>query len=106
MYDGFKSLDLALYADCNGVITLLTNGRLTFGALVDTQTGFVLDHTKRATDRGLTFRQVPRRTGGGHRVEVKGSLHKFFNNGEHNANQFTAADLLLTLDQLVTRYTA
>ena len=83
---------------------LLTNGRLTFGALVDTQTGFVLDHTKRATDRGLTFRQVPRRTDGGHRVEVKGSLHKFFNNGEHNANQFTAADLLLTLDQLVTRY--
>jgi hypothetical protein len=59
---------------------------------------------RQAADRGLRFRLVPRRNGQGHRVEVKGSLHKFYNNGEHNADQFTANDLLLTLDRLVTTY--
>ncbi|WP_212592992.1 hypothetical protein [Spirosoma agri] len=54
--------------------------------------------------RKLTFRLVPRRTGAGQRVEVKGSLHKFYNFGEHNADQFTATDLLMTLDQLVSHY--
>ena len=99
MFDGLKMQDVALLADCNGVPT-----RLTFGALVDEQTGFILDPTRRAIDRGLIFRLVPRRTGQGYRVEVKGSLHKFHNYGEHNADQFTATDLLHTLDQLVTTY--
>ena len=99
MFDGLKMQDVALLADCNGVPT-----RLTFGALVDEQTGFILDPTRRAIDRGLIFRLVPRRTGQGYRVEVKGSLHKFHNHGEHNADQFTATDLLQTLDQLVTTY--
>jgi|GEM_PF-2803264 len=104
MFDGIKIQDVTVYADCNGVPSLLTNDRLTFGGLVDGQTGAVLDPTQRAIDRGLTFRLVPRRTGGGRRVEVKGSLHKFYNDGQHNADQFTADDLLLTLDQLVTDY--
>ena len=86
------------------VDSLLTNDRLTFSALVDPQTGFVLDPTRRAFDRGLTFRLVPRRTSPGHLVEVKGSLHKFYNQGQHNADQFTATNLLLTLDQLVMDY--
>ena len=97
-------MDVAVWVDCNGVTVLLNNDHLTFGALVDTSNGFIIDPTQRAIDRGLTFRLVPRRTGEGQRVEVKGSLHKFYNRGEHNADQFTANDLLLTLDQLVTLY--
>jgi hypothetical protein len=104
MFDGTTLLDVAVEADSNGQLALLTNGRLTFAGLVDTQTGFVISPIRKAFDRGLTFRLVPRNTGKGYRVEVKGSLHKFHNNGQHNADQFTADDLLLTLDQLVHDY--
>ncbi|WP_245565226.1 hypothetical protein [Spirosoma spitsbergense] len=99
-----KMLDVGLWNDPNGVPVLLNNDRLTFGALVDTNTGAILNPIRKAFDRGLIFRLVPRRTGEGQRVETKGSLHKFGNYGEHNADQFTATDLLLTLDQLVTLY--
>ncbi|WP_461115816.1 hypothetical protein [Spirosoma jeollabukense] len=72
--------------------------------MVDTQTGFVFNPNRWANHRGLTFRIVPRKNGQGHRVELKGSLHKFHNNGQHNADQFTLNDLLLTLDELVHAY--
>ncbi|MFD2569967.1 hypothetical protein ACFSUS_04935 [Spirosoma soli] len=99
MFDGIKIQDVSVAVD-----SLLKNDRLTFGALVDGQTGVVLNPVREADDRGLTFRLVPRRTGQRYRVEVKGSLHKFYNNGIHNADQYTANDLLLTLDQLVNDY--
>ncbi|QJD77816.1 hypothetical protein [Spirosoma rhododendri] len=99
MFDGIKVQDVSVSVD-----GLLTNDRLTFGGLVDMQMGFVLNPEQRAQDRGLNFRLVPRRAGLGHRVEVKGSLHKFYNNGLHNADQYTANDVLLTLDRLVTEY--
>ena len=99
MVDGFKGQDISVEVDM-----LLTNDRLTFGGLVDTQTGFILDPIRRAQDRGLNFKLIPRRTGPGYRVEVKGSLHKFYNNGLHNADQYTVNDLLLTLNRLVTDY--
>lgn len=104
MFDGIKIQDVSVEVDDNGQPALLTNDRLTFAGLVDTQTGFVLSPIRKAFDRGLTFRLVPRSTGNGYRVEVKGSLHKFFNNGQHNADQYTANALLLTLDQLVRDY--
>jgi hypothetical protein len=99
MFDGIKILDVSVDIDA-----LLTNDRLTFAALVDGQTGAILDPTRRAFERGLTFRLVPRKTGNGYRAEVKGSLHKFHNKGQHNADQFTVNSLLLTLDELVCSY--
>ncbi|WP_020600327.1 hypothetical protein [Spirosoma panaciterrae] len=99
MFDGIKLLDVSVEVDA-----FLSNDRLTFAALVDGQTGLILDPTRKAYDRGLTFRLVPRRNGQGHRVEVKGSLHKFHNNGQHNADQFTVNDLLSTLDELAKVY--
>lgn len=99
MFDGIKVQDVSVDVDA-----LLKNDRLTFGGLVDTQTGFILSPIRRAQDRGLNFRLVPYQTGTGYRVEVKGSLHKFCNNGIHNADQYTANDLLLTLNRLVTDY--
>ena len=104
MFDGTTILDVSVEVDTNGQPALLTNDRLTFGELVDTQTGFVISPIRKAFDRGLTFRLVPRKTGNGYRVEVKGSLHKFHNKGQHNADQFTADDLLLTLNQLANDY--
>ncbi|WP_138993394.1 hypothetical protein [Larkinella sp. C7] len=99
MFDGITIQDVSVNVDA-----LLTNECLTFGTLVDGQTGVILNPVRKAHDRGLTFRLVPRRTEQGYRVEVKGSLHKFFNSGIHNADQYTANDLLLTLDQLATEY--
>lgn len=99
MFDGIKIQDVSVEVDA-----LLANDRLTFGGLVDTHTGFILNPIRRAQDRGLNFQLIPRRTGMGYRVEVKGSLHKFFNNGLHNADQFTVNSLLLTLDRLATEY--
>lgn len=99
MFDGIKIQDVAV-----GVDALLTNDRLTFGALVDGQTGVILNPVRKAYDRGLTFRLVPRKIGRSYRVEVKGSLHKFHNNGQHNADQFTINKLLLTLNELASSY--
>ncbi|GAB3689139.1 hypothetical protein GCM10027592_05120 [Spirosoma flavus] len=99
MFDGIKILDVSVDVD-----TLLANDHLTFAALVNGQTGVILDPTRKAFDRGLTFRLVPRRTRHGYRLEMKGSLHKFHNNGQYNADQFTVNDLLLTLDELVCSY--
>ncbi len=99
MFDGIKVQDVSV-----DVAALLKNDRLTFGELVDTQTGFILSPIRRTQDRGLNFQLIPRRTQPGHRVEVKGSLHKFYNNGLHNADQYTADDLLVTLKRLVTDY--
>lgn len=99
MFDGIKVQNVSVDVDA-----LLKNDRLTFGGLVDTQTGFILSPIRRAQDRGLNFRLIPHQTGQGYRVEVKGSLHKFYNNGIHNADQYTANDLLLTLNRLVADY--
>lgn len=99
MYDGIKVQDVSVNVDA-----LLINDRLTFGELVDTHTGIVLSPIRRAHDRGLNFQLIPRRTEPGYRVELKGSLHKFYNNGLHNADQYSANDLLLTLNRLVTDY--
>ena len=34
------------------------------------------------------------------RIEIAGSIHKFFNNGQHNSNDFSYADLLHALSKL------
>lgn len=99
MTDGIKSDDTAVDADA-----LLLNDWLPFAVSVDTKTGEILtDRLQRATDRGLTFTLIPRQTGG-YRVEMNGSMHTYGRNGLHNADDFTADDLLLTLDQIVTTY--
>ncbi|SOD96399.1 hypothetical protein [Spirosoma fluviale] len=98
MYDGIKIQDLSVSADL-----LLTHDRLLFALPIDEQTGAILDRNRTAQDRGIKFMLIPRLTGG-YRVEIKGSLHKFHNNGLHNANDFTANDLITALDQFVTTY--
>jgi hypothetical protein len=99
MFDGTKIQDLSVSAD-----TLLIHDRLLFPLPIDEHTGSVLNRPRRATDQGLTFTLTPRLLGGGYRVELTGSLHRFHNGGLHNADDFTANNLLTALDSLVTTY--
>ena len=104
MFDGIKILNVSVSAD-----TLLTNARLLFPLSIDEQTGAVLDRPRRANDRGLTFTLTPTKTGTGRtigrlRCELQGSLHRYGRGGIHNADDFTAADLLATLDELITTF--
>ena len=94
MFDGIKIQNLSVSVDA-----MLTSNRLTFPLAVDEQTGAVIDGPRRATDRGLTF-TIDQRAGQ-LRCELNGSLHRYHNDGQHNANDFTAADLLTVLDDLV-----
>jgi hypothetical protein len=99
MFDGFKS-QLLVSADL-----LLQHPRLSFPLLVEEQTGAVLSKfPRKATDRGLTFTLKPKIDGSGYRIELTGSIHKYRNNGHHNADQFTAADLLAALIEWVETY--
>ena len=38
------------------------------------------------------------------KLEVSGSLHKLYNNGLHNANDFTVSDCIRTLENLIARF--
>ena len=100
MFDGIKSLDLSVSA-----AALLANDSLTFGALVDTQTGAVLNPIQQATDRGLTFTLIPTKADRSkYRVELAGSLHRYSRDGLHNADDFTAADLRAVVGSLARTY--
>lgn len=96
--------DVSVSAD-----VLLKNDRLTFPLPVEEHTGAILDRKRYATDRGLTFTLVPRLTGKNsisrYRVELNGSIHRYSRNGLHNADDFTASDLLPALNELITTYT-
>ena len=100
MFDGIKILDLSVSADA-----LLQHDRLLFPLPVDEQTGAVLDRPRRANDRGLTFTLTPTKAGDKLRCELQGSIHRYDRGGLHNADDFTAADLVTALDDLVTTYT-
>lgn len=98
MFDGINTLDLSVDTDA-----LLQNDRLLFPLRVDERTGAVLNRPRRATDQGLIFTLKPRQLGGS-RCELRGSLHRYHNDGQHNANDYTAVDLLATIDDLVKTF--
>lgn len=95
MFDGIKSQLLVSF-------DLLTNTRLSFPALVDEKTAEVLPKPRYANDRGLTFTATPKVDG--YRIELGGSIHKYARNGVHNADQFTAAEVLAALIEWVEHY--
>lgn len=88
---------------------LLANPHLTFEGKFDNGTGEVLlSKPMSAKVRGVSITLIPP-VGievGRHLnyCEFKGSLHKYRNAGQHNADDFTAADLLAVLDDLVLRF--
>lgn len=99
MIDTVRILDLSVSADA-----LLSHERLLFPLPIDEQTGAVLDLPRTAQERGLRFTLTPTIKGDRLRCELRGSLHRYYNQGRHNADAFTAADLLATLDELVTSF--
>ncbi|WP_020607702.1 hypothetical protein [Spirosoma spitsbergense] len=104
MYDGTKINHLSVSATL-----LLSIDRLNFALPINEQTGEVLRRPRRADDRGLTFTLIPQLSGTGYRVELKGSLHTFYNHVRDraalgNSDQFMVDHLLTALDQLVMSY--
>ena len=53
--------------------------------------------SRKAKYRGLDFIIEPKG-----KVKIKGSIHKFFNGGEHNANRFTYENFLEAVNQLTS----
>lgn len=101
MIDGIKILNLSVSAD-----GLLNHPLLMFPLPIDEKTGAILDdRPRRANYRGLTFKLTPSRTNRSKLVcELKGSLHSYKNGGRNNADDFTATDLLVVLQELITRF--
>lgn len=87
MIDGIKT----------GNINISIQKELDWTISVNEKTGEVKT-IKTAECQGLLFIDK------GNRVYLKGSLHKYFNNGQHNYNDFAFNDLANTIDQLKTRF--
>ncbi|MES2388781.1 MAG: hypothetical protein V4543_12340 [Bacteroidota bacterium] len=98
MFDGFKSKHNYLLPE-----SWLNKACLQFPLSVDERTGEVLEGTRVATLNGLIFKITPGGTGR-HYLNLSGSLHKFFNGGQHNANDYSIADVHDTLTQLAAEY--
>ena len=83
----------------------LSNKLLCFRASIDTQTGELLDSTQTAVHRGLVFIITKsKKYDDTFYCSVRGSLHKYWNNGKHNANDFTYNDLQSVLDELNQKF--
>lgn len=70
---------------------------LPWDVLVNESTGQRVDEVRSTHLRGLDLKLKPSNNGG-HNLLVNGSLHKFYNCGEHNTDQFTFSKLLQSID--------
>ncbi len=92
MIDGIKILNLPVIID-----KLLKNDLLQFPNAI-TDDGEVLNKPRHAEYRSLLF------TIKNNNVKLKGSLHKYFNSGLHNYNNFYFSNLLNTLIDLFEKF--
>lgn len=78
---------------------------LDFAIKVSKRTGEVLDHTSIAQYRGLLFKIIPSNEHPGvYHPYVSGSLHKYANSGNNNANGFYFYELVNTIGELQEKY--
>lgn len=81
---------------------------LDFEIKLSEDTGEIVGNTKIAKSRGLIFKidydTHPERRTKIVGCKVRGSLHKFYNHGEHNANDFTFNNLVKTIETLKDQY--
>lgn len=83
----------------------LSNKLLCFRANVDTQTGELLDSTQTAVYRGLVFIITKsKKYDDTFYCSVRGSLHKYWNKGKHNANDFNYNALQSVLNELNQKF--
>ena len=83
----------------------LSNKLLHFHTYTSVETGELLDGTIVAKYKGLKF-FITQSTKYENRVyySVRGSLHKYFNNGKHNANDFSFYDLQNVIQELQQKF--
>lgn len=89
-------VDPSLWLDCAELAGL-------FAVKVNPKTGKPVDGVKKALYKGLRFEIKPYpdgKTG----MTIRGSLHKYFNNGRHNCNQFRFKDLVCVVRDLEVRF--
>lgn len=83
---------------------ILNNKNLEFIAEVNTKTGELSNRSK-ATYKGLTFIHVKPKKHINHEiVEIEGSLHKFWNDGKHNFNDFGINELYQVTEELYQEF--
>jgi hypothetical protein len=74
---------------------LLRIPALEFYEMTNVETGEIMDGVFEAKYCGLEFFVYP-----SGRVKIQGSLHKFWNDGVHNYNEFTLQDVISTIRRL------
>lgn len=77
----------------------LNNPNLSFTDRIDTITGEIIECRKYATYRGMKFFITAKGVTG-----ISGSLHKYYNEGEHNYDDFTMMKLMNTIEDLQFRF--
>lgn len=83
----------------------LDNRYLHFYTYTSTKTGEQLEDTLFAKYKGLKFFIIKsKKHKGKYYYEVRGSIHKYFNNGKHNANDFTIVNLKKVLKELHKKF--
>lgn len=83
----------------------LSNKLLNFYTSTNVDTGEMLDNTTIAKYRGLVFYIIQStKYEGLYYCEIAGSLHKYFNSGKHNYNDFTFNDLQSVINDLSKKF--
>ncbi|GIJ97820.1 hypothetical protein CAPN001_23890 [Capnocytophaga stomatis] len=100
MIDGVK-----IIVPCGLATLWLNNPRLQFCTYTGVNTGEVLGNSVVAKYKGLKFFiRTHSETGKATQCEIQGSLHKYFNAGKHNANDFNFNDLQAVISDLNEKF--
>lgn len=91
MYDGIK-------IKCQVTNTAKFEKALGLIGRFDEQTGAVLPLPSECTRRAVTFSKIPGPTG--YKYNMQGSLHRFFNKGAENDNDYTITEVKQTIAEL------
>lgn len=78
---------------------LLLNQLLNFTSPVNTSTGEITNPIQSADYKNMKFFIYP-----SGRVEIKGSIHKYWNDGKHNYNDFDIASIRSTIKDLQNQF--
>ena len=93
MIDGTKILNLPVIIE-----ELLNNRYVSFPIHVNEKDGEILDYTRFAEYKDLTFSIK------NNNVKLNGSLHKYHNNGIHNYNDFHFSELIDVINDISTKF--
>ncbi len=100
MIDGVK-----IIVPCGLATLWLNNPRLQFCTYTGVNTGEIVGNSVVAKHKGLKFFiRTNSETGRVSQCEIQGSLHKYFNNGKHNANDFNFNNLQKVISDLNEKF--